>query len=578
MTELRVSGEELRSLLVDKLEVLSVKEFESAESSAKRLRAPLERVLVDRGVPHVFLMEQLADTWGVTYLELRVSEVQPKALSLVTPEFARQHTVVPFDVQNGSLKLAMCDPRDRTVLGQVQRKSGLKVIPYLVPAASILRAHLLYKGDLREMLNQASLEGNLVVGRAQESAKGATASELLDRMLDYAALAQASDIHIEPYEMEVLIRCRIDGVLQEILSLPPTALAPLVSRIKVLAKMRIDERRMPQDGRLEIDLGGLKFDLRVSSLPTQWGEKIVMRVLAKEFLTFDLENLGLVDADYQVVLRNILRPHGMILVTGPTGCGKSTSLYSMLTRLGAERRHVVNISTVEDPAEYTLPRINQVSANEATGLTFPVALRSLLRQDPDVIMVGEIRDRETAEIAVRAALVGRLLFSTLHTNDATSAILRLINIGIEPFLLASTLSMVVGQRLVRRICPNCRESAVPGASAMTALRARPDFENTIRILQSQNILGKGSDPLAEVRFFKGKGCVQCQGSGFRGRFGLFEIFEISDPIRNMIMERCDATAIRTAAIAGGMKTLFNDGLAKVFLGESSLEEVARVAL
>lgn len=578
MVELQVSGVELRALLVEKLEVLSSQEFEGAENSAKRLRAPIERVLVDRGLPQTFIMEQLAASWGVSYVDLKTGNVKPDALALVKEEFARQHTLVPFELENGSLKVAMCDPRDPEVLSEIQQKAGRKVVPYLAPAAAILRAHLLYKGDLREMLKKASLDGNLVVGRAQKSAQNLQATEILTQILEYAAVCQGSDIHIEPFETEVLVRCRIDGVLQEVLSLPVAALSSLVSRIKVLANMRIDEKRIPQDGRFSVDLSGLKFDLRVSSLPAQWGEKIVIRVLSKEFLTFDLEHLGLIDADYQIVLRNILRPHGMVLITGPTGCGKSTSLYCMLARLGAERRYVVNISTVEDPAEYMLPRVNQVSSNEATGLTFPVALRALLRQDPDVIMVGEIRDRETADIAVRAALVGRLLFSTLHTNDSTSAVLRLVNIGVEPFLLASTLSMVIGQRLVRRICANCRESADPSPSAMAALRARPDFEATIRRFQAQNILGKGDNPLASVHFFKGKGCAQCQGSGFRGRLGLFEIFEVNEQIRSMIVEKPDAGAIRSAAVAGGMKTLFHDGLAKVFLGESSLEEVARVAL
>lgn len=249
-----------------------------------------------------------------------------------------------------------------------------------------------------------------------------------------------------------MVRCRIDGVLQEMMILLPQALPSLVSHIKVPAGMRIDERRAPQDGRFEISLNDLKFDLRVSSLPTQWGEKLVMRMLSKEFLVFELEDLGLAGSDYEILLPNILRPHGLVLITGPTGSGKSTTLYSMLNRLASERKYLINISTVEDPVEYTLPRINQVSVNTAAGLTFAAALRSILRQDPDAIMVGEIRDRETADMAIRAALVGRLLFSTLHTNDATSAVVRIIDIGVEPLLLASTLSMVISQRLVRRIC------------------------------------------------------------------------------------------------------------------------------
>ena len=348
--------------------------------------------------------------------------------------------------------------------------------------------------------------------------------------------------------------------------------------IEALAGLRIDERRAPQDGHFEADLGGFKVDLRVSSLPTHWGEKIVLRVLTKESTILDLEDLGLGAADYEIALRNILLPFGMILITGPTGSGKTTSLYAMLMRLGAERHNVVNISTIEDPVEYTMPRVNQVQINPAAGIEFATGLRALLRQDPDVIMVGEIRDRETAEIAVRSALVGRLLLSTLHTNDATGAVSRLLDMGVEPFLLASTLSLVIAQRLVRRICVGCRESVVADASILKALRARPDFDRTIEVLQEQGVLGKGDDPIAGIRLFRGKGCAQCHGSGFRGRLGVFELFEINDHIRSMIMERQDTSVIRARAIAGGMKTMFQDGIAKAFFGETTLEEVFRVAV
>jgi type II secretory ATPase GspE/PulE/Tfp pilus assembly ATPase PilB-like protein len=325
-------------------------------------------------------------------------------------------------------------------------------------------------------------------------------------------------------------------------------------------------------------LGGFKIDLRASSLPTHWGEKVVLRVLSKENVTLDLEDLGLGGSDYEVVLRNILRPFGMILITGPTGSGKTTSLYAMMMRLGAERQNVVNISTIEDPVEYTMPRVNQVQINPTAGIEFATGLRALLRQDPDIIMVGEIRDGETAEIAVRSALVGRLLLSTLHTNDATGAVSRLIDMGIEPFLLASTLSLVIAQRLVRRICVSCRESVVANTSILKALRARPDFEQIIQVLQEQGVLGKGGDPLAGIRLFRWKGCSQCHGSGFRGRLGVFELFEINDRYRSMIMERQDTSAIRAEAIAAGMKTMFQDGIGKAFFGETTLEEVFRVAL
>ncbi len=580
MKGLRVSDEELRVLLVNELEVITKAEFESAQNLAKRFRTTVGRILVERGhVPQGFLLGQLAHIWGVGYIDLKVSDVNQQALQLIDEEFARNRQLIPFDLQNNHLKLAMCDPRDRATIDQIQNKTRLKVIPHLAPGPAIQRAHLLYKGDLRQMLKRASMDKTLIFTAAPRTdGKETSATELLTRILEYAAVTQASDIHIEPYEFETLVRYRIDGVLHEVLSLPPEAQSSLISRIKVLSLMRIDEKRAPQDGRFESHVGELVYEYRVSTLPIQWGEKIVMRVLSKEVLSFGLEDLGLIEDDYKILLRNLLRPYGMILITGPTGTGKSTSLYAMLMRLGAERRYVVNISTVEDPVEYNLPRVNQVTVSSSAGLIFPVALRALLRQDPDIIMVGEIRDRETAEIAVRAALVGRLLISTLHTNDATGAVPRLIDMGIEPFLLASTLSLVVGQRLVRRMCTKCRESVPPNPSVLAALKERRDFNATIQALQAQGALGKGDDPLAGIRLFKGKGCPQCQGTGFRGRLGVFELFEVGDEIRNMIMERKDANAIRAVAISKGMKTLFQDGLAKVFLGETTLEEVARVAL
>ena len=303
-----------------------------------------------------------------------------------------------------------------------------------------------------------------------------------------------------------------------------------------------------------------------------------MRVLSRDGTLLDLEDLGLSATGYSVVLRNILRPYGMVLVTGPTGSGKTTTLYAVLVRVGAERRNVVNISTIEDPVEYTIPRVTQIPVSAATGVEFATGLRALLRQDPDIIMVGEIRDRETADIAVRAALVGRLLISTLHTNDATGAVPRLLDMGVEPFLLASTLALVVAQRLVRRICLSCRESVAPDETVLRAVRARPDFEQTVTVLRAEGVLRAADDPLAGVRFFRGAGCAQCDGSGFRGRLGVFEVFEVDERGRAMIMDRRDGASFRQTAIATGMKTMAQDGLAKVLLGETTIDEVLRVAL
>jgi type IV pilus assembly protein PilB len=580
MTGLQVTAEELKRLLVDQLEIIDEVAFEKTRAIANRLHLPLERTLAERGhIPLGFLLQQLAQAWGVGFIDLKINDVSTDALRLLPEKYARGHTLIAFALKEQQLYVAMCNPCDRRVIAEMEQITGRQAVPHLAPDNAIRRAHLLYKGDLREMLERSVVnETSTVTAQRRPGGEDPTAVNLVTRILEYAAVARASDIHIEPYELEAIIRYRIDGTLQEVLSLPPALLPPLVARIKILASLRIDERRAPQDGRFEADLGGFKIDLRVSSLPTHWGEKVVLRVLSKENVILDLEDLGLGAADYEVVLRNILLPFGMILITGPTGSGKTTSLYAMLMRLGAERHNVVNISTIEDPVEYTMPRVNQVQVNPAAGIEFATGLRALLRQDPDIIMVGEIRDGETAEIAVRSALVGRLLLSTLHTNDATGAISRLLDMGVEPFLLASTLSLVIAQRLVRRICMSCRESVVPDASILKALRSRPDFDRTVQVLRHQGVLGKGDDPFAGIRLFRGKGCAQCHGSGFRGRLGVFELFEISDHVRSMIMERQDTSAIRAEAITRGMKTMFQDGIAKAFFGETTLEEVFRVAV
>jgi len=582
-----VAEEELKALLVGELGLVDEAEFERARLMATRLKMPLERAVAERGrFPFAFLLEQLAQAWGVGFIDLKVSDVHLEALKTIRDEYAKSHVVVPFEQAGRQLKVAMVNPRDRVLIKDMEQMTRLEVVPFLAPEGTIRRAQLLYKGNLRELLERSTVQASTEVkrplaaggpgqpgkqwtagtgggtGRSQWGA-GTDASEMVTQLLEYAVVTRASDI---------------DGVLHEVLSLPSTAQAPVTARIKILSAMRIDEHRIAQDGRFDADLSGFKIDLRVSAVPTQWGEKIVMRVLSREAASADLDDLGLAASDHEILLRNLMRPHGMILVTGPTGAGKSTSLYAMLRRISVERQSGVNISTVEDPIEYTMPRVNQIPLNVAAGFDFASALRALLRQDPDVIMVGEIRDRETVEIGVRAALVGRLFLSTLHTNDATAAVPRLLDMGVEPFLLASTLVLVVAQRLARRICVGCRESESLDETTMKLLRARPDYEHTIELLRQQGVLGTGPDPLAEARTFRGKGCEQCRGGGFRGRVGIFELFEINDQMRQMIMERQDGGSIRAAAAAAGMRTMFGDGLAKVFLGETTLAEVYRVAM
>jgi type IV pilus assembly protein PilB len=580
MPELKVSDEELQSLLVEDLGVIDQADFSRASKLATRLRTPLIHTLVEQGrIPQAFLLDQLARSWNVGFVDLTIGHVKGDIVCTIQETFSRKHILMPFDRDGDQLHVAMADPRERNVVSEIERVTGLRVRPFLATEASIRRAQLLYKKELREILDRATTEKTTdLISAKQQDGNDSTIVDAVQRLLLYAAVTRASDIHIEPFELETVVRYRVDGVMREVFSLTPSLQLPLISRIKILSGMRIDERRSPQDGRFEANLDGFKIDLRVASIPTQWGEKVVLRILSKDNVIIDLEDLGLVPPDYQIILRNIMKPFGMILITGPTGSGKSTTLYAMLMRIGTERQNIVNISTIEEPVEYSIPRVNQTQVNHLAGVQFSTGLKALLRQDPDVIMVGEIRDKETAEIAVQAALVGRLLLSTLHTNDSTGSVPRLLDIGVEPYLLSSSLTLVVAQRLIRRICKNCRESVTPSTRILESIQSRPDFSETIEVLQRQGVLRKTHDGLAGVRLYKGKGCAQCQGSGFTGRVGLFEIFEVDEDIRDLIMQRKPASFIRSTAIMKGMKTMFQDGLAKAFMGETTIEEVFRVAL
>jgi len=573
MAGLPVSEQELRTILVEELEVVVDDDFEQARIMARRLRVPLERALVERTrVPFRFILEQIALAWGVGFIDLKTGDVNRDALLLVPEDLSRAKTLVAFARAGGSLHVAMEDPRDRRTIVEIERKTALRVVPFLAPTISLQRAMLLYKPELVTLMDR---RGDVASG---VFADDTPIPALVERLLEYAIVSRASDVHIEPFELEAVVRYRVDGELQEVLTLPLAVAGPLLTRIKVLCGMRLDEKRVPQDGRFEAQLGGIGIDLRVSSLPTMFGEKIVMRVLLRDNLSLDLQNLGLSPQDHQALVDQGMKPYGMILVTGPTGSGKTTSLYALLTRVAAERRSVVNISTIEDPIEYTIPRVTQTAVNVLAGLDFAGGLRALLRQDPDVIMVGEIRDRETAEIAVRSALIGRLLLSTLHTNDAVSAVPRLLDMGIEPFLLASTLSVVVAQRLVRRLCTNCRESVPMSDLVLRGLQDRPDYPALVSALRRRGTISAIGSPFADVALFRGKGCPQCHGTGFRGRVGIFELFQVSDLTRRMIMDRRDASTIRDGAIAQGMVTLFQDGVSKALLGETTIEEIFKAAV
>src|SRR6185369_5424832 len=384
-------------------------------------------------------------------------------------------------------------------------------------------------------------------------------AKIVSTILEYAVNSRASDVHIEPQEDRVRVRYRIDGILYDKLSLPHKVADSLVSRIKILAELKIDERRMPQDGRFNFKVGQNEVDLRVSTIPTVKGEKIVMRLLRKSGGIPTLQDLGMNGAALRSLENAVLRPHGIILVCGPTGSGKTTTLYALLSRLNTTR---INIVSLEDPVEYEIPGVNQVQINQAVGLTFASGLRSFLRQDPNVILVGEIRDKETTDLAIQAALTGHLVFSTLHTSDAAGALPRLLDLGAEGFLLASTVNAIVGQRIVRRVCPHCTISFVPPPQL---------------VVEIKEALGKLFTAKDEVKFYRGKGCKECANLGYLGRVGIYELLSVSEKISRLTLEHADSAAIEKEAMAEGMITMKQDGYLKVLQGLTTIEEVLRVA-
>jgi type IV pilus assembly protein PilB len=568
--------EELRSLFVGDLELLTLPDFDQCVSLAERRHVPLLRALAERArVPYAQLLSHLAQQWNVEFIGLRPADVDLQVLPLLSEEAARRLGAVAFGCMGSTLNVAMADPRDAAALAELRRLLRASLVVWLADPAAIARTWLLYRPALRDLVQRAG-QGRLPASIG-ETKDAPSPADLLTRLFEYAAAACVSDIHIEPFEHETIVRFRVDGVLHETLVIASSLALPLVARVKVLAQMRVDEKRVPQDGRLRVDLSGYPLEMRASSLPTMWGEKIVLRVLSQDGVVLDLADLGLAEADLDVVVKHVLQPFGMVLVTGPTGSGKTTSHYSFLLRVSAERQGVVNISTVEDPIEYTMARINQVPIRPDAGLDFAAGLRALLRQDPDVVMVGEIRDRETADMAVRAALVGRLMLSSLHTNDAPSAVPRLLDMGIEPYLLASTLSLVIGQRLVRRLCDQCRETHTTDSDLMASLAAREDWPGVMVGLRARGILSATSTGLSGLQVFRGRGCAKCHGTGYRGRLALFEVLAFDESLRRLVASRSDASAIRAAAIRHGYRPMIVDGLAKAVLGLTTLDEVMRAA-
>jgi len=539
------------------------------KNESKRRQEPPEKILSQMGwVTPEALTAAKADVIGVPYMDPSTQPISPEVLAFLPEEVAKRFVVIPIGKEGDTLSVAMVDPLDLQILEFIEKKSGYAVRPYIATADSINRAiaEQYTRGlsfEVGEALKEAS-SGLAAPISGPESITGvlgeAPVARIVSTLLEYGIKVRASDIHIEPLENETRIRYRIDGILHEKLILPRRIHDAIVSRIKILGNMKIDEKRLPQDARFNFKAGQEDIDLRLSTMPTAYGEKVVMRLLKKSGGVPTLPELGLRGMALKHLEENIARPHGIILITGPTGSGKTTTLYSILSKLNSTR---VNIVTLEDPIEYQIAGVNQVQINQQAGLTFASGLRSFLRQDPNIIMVGEIRDNETSELAIQASLTGHLVFSTLHTNNAAGALPRLLDMQAEPYLIASTVTCVVGQRVVRKICPTCKTAKVASSEVLDSMK---------KLLGNLYNFERG-----RVSLYVGRGCRECNNTGYLGRVGIFEVLVVSVTVSQLILSHATSQDIEKQSIKEGMITMKQDGFLKVLEGTTSIEEVLRVA-
>lgn len=521
-----------------------------------------------------------ADYFKVPLAEIKGAQVRQDILLIVPEPLATRHQIVAFNKNKDYLYVATTDPTDLEALEFIKRRSGQKLKIYLATEDDIKEIIKQYHRSLEAELGSLGVSSGETGGTTDQEgqnlhalAKDLPVVRLVDTILEYAIFEEASDIHVEPAEKEVYIRYRIDGMLRDVMTLPKTVQAGLLARIKVLAGLKLDEHRLPQDGRFKIATRDYKVSFRVSVLPIFDGEKIVMRLLNESSKQLTLEQLGFQPKDLERVKTAIGKPHGMVLITGPTGSGKTTTLYTMM---GILNQPDVNISTVEDPIEYRMPRINQSQVQPKIGFTFASGLRALLRQDPNIIMVGEIRDNETVQIAINAAMTGHLVLSTLHTNDAATAIPRLLDMEVPAFLISSTVNVIIAQRLVRKLCQSCLTSYNLDNAAIKELGKGLNLDELHMNLKKSGILSEGYKTLKDVTFYRGKGCNQCGNEGYKGRIGIYEVMGISPAIQDLIMKRATADQIVTAARSEGMTLMLEDGFIKAQTGITSLEEVLRV--
>ncbi len=535
---------------------ISQEQLDLAVRESKRKGAMLGQTLIGLGfITENVLAHYLAEGTQTGMVDISTLFIPPDILDLIPYELASEFQVLPIKIEGKILTLAMADPLNIIAMDTIESRTGLNVNTQTAPAQELIEAierHYTHSESIKQLLDELTAQGFSELG--EDGGREAPMIRLCNQLISAGIQSRVTDIHVEPDEQYLRVRMRIDGVLAQEILIPKPLQAPITARLKLMANLNLTEKRTPQDGRIPFTLGNRRIDIRVSTLPTNFGESIVLRILDKGALKLEFRALGFTPKDQERVQALIQRPHGIILVTGPTGSGKTTTLYTALRHVNAKEKSVF---TLEDPIEYQMPMIRQTQVNPDIGMTFAAGLRALLRQDPDVILVGEIRDQETADLAMRAALTGHLVFSTLHTNDALGAIPRLIDMGVEPFLLASALTAIIGQRLVRCICVGCKV----------------EREDTEKVLTELHL--EIPDP-SRLQLWTGKGCRACGHTGYRGRAGIYEIIQVTDQLHAPIVRGPDMSGIRAVLNQYAFPTMFEDGLQKAFNGITTLEEVVRV--
>lgn len=570
---LPISQEELKSILISS-GVIKDTDWVEAERNAARRRRGIDEVLIERGFFNErYLYELIGDAIKIPYVNLRKRRIDPEAIACLDAKIADEVQAIPFSLDNETLKIAFVDPRNQANIETVQANVKYKFKPFMTSARNFAFAFRLYQRDIKEELYNIinSVSGDNA--NVEHNQLDTPIIKIVDSILEYAMFEQASDIHIEALPDAVVVRFRVDGDLHDEVELPVAMHDAIVARIKILSNLRIDEHRIPQDGRFSFRIANEEESVRVSIIPAFYGEKIVMRLLTDEAQNLSLEDIGFSEKHVKIMNKQVEKPYGMILVVGPTGSGKTTTLYTVLNILNTED---VNICTIEDPIEYGVHRVNQTQVNTQAGYTFANGLRSLLRQDPDIIMIGEIRDNETAQIAVRAGLTGHLVLSTLHTNNASGAPPRLLDMGVEPFLVSSTLNVVIAQRLVRRICQDCIYSFKLNKDEIKSLAAEMDLDFMLKRFHELGVIKEDYKSFSDLTFYKGKGCSRCHGTGYSKRISVMEILENTEAIQKCIARNATSNDILKTAIEQGMVTIFEDGMQKALLGITTIEEVLRV--